>query len=163
MMHAKTAVVDGEWARVGSTNLNLLSWLGNWELDVIVENSEFSQEMERLYLDDLARSTEIVLHSRRRRPVATQRKSRQGSNFKDGSASRTAAGVIRLSYAVGAAITNRRELGPAEAVVMWWGAAALTAFAFVAAYWPRAVAIPIAILCFWLAISVVIRAYKLRK
>ena len=29
MLHAKTAVVDGLWARVGSTNLNLQSWMGN--------------------------------------------------------------------------------------------------------------------------------------
>src|SRR5262245_46536246 len=33
MVHAKTAVADGRWARVGSTNLNIQSWLGNWELD----------------------------------------------------------------------------------------------------------------------------------
>jgi cardiolipin synthase len=32
MVHAKTAVADGRWARVGSTNLNLASWMGtgNW-------------------------------------------------------------------------------------------------------------------------------------
>ena len=38
MMHAKTAVADSEWARVGSTNLNLNSWVGNWELDVAIED-----------------------------------------------------------------------------------------------------------------------------
>ena len=32
MMHAKTAVADGRWARIESTNLNINSWLGNWEL-----------------------------------------------------------------------------------------------------------------------------------
>jgi cardiolipin synthase len=37
MLHAKTAVADGHWARVGSTNLNLASWFGNCELDVVVE------------------------------------------------------------------------------------------------------------------------------
>jgi cardiolipin synthase len=34
MMHAKTAVTDSHWARIGSTKLNLASWLGNRELDV---------------------------------------------------------------------------------------------------------------------------------
>src|SRR5690348_5729425 len=29
MLHAKTAVADSQWARVGSTNLNIASWLGN--------------------------------------------------------------------------------------------------------------------------------------
>ena len=51
MMHAKTAVADGRWARVGSTNLNLASFIGNYELDVAVENAGFAAEMERQYLD----------------------------------------------------------------------------------------------------------------
>ena len=46
MMHAKTAVADGRWARVGSTNLNLASWIGNRELDVIVEDEAFARAME---------------------------------------------------------------------------------------------------------------------
>lgn len=58
MMHAKTAVVDGKWARVGSTNLNLASWLGNWEMDVVVEDTRFAQAMEELFVDDLARTTD---------------------------------------------------------------------------------------------------------
>ena len=29
MIHAKTAVADGRWSRVGSTNLNIASWLSN--------------------------------------------------------------------------------------------------------------------------------------
>jgi cardiolipin synthase len=39
MLHAKTAVADDFWARVGSTNLNIASWMGNYELDVAIENS----------------------------------------------------------------------------------------------------------------------------
>ena len=38
MLHAKTAVADARWARVGSTNLNLASWIGNRELDVVIED-----------------------------------------------------------------------------------------------------------------------------
>ena len=33
MLHAKTAVADAHWARVGSSNLNVSSWFGNCELD----------------------------------------------------------------------------------------------------------------------------------
>src|SRR5262249_27792819 len=47
MMHAKTAVADGRWARVGSTNLNVASFIGNYELDVAVEDAGFAGEMER--------------------------------------------------------------------------------------------------------------------
>ena len=45
MLHAKTAVADGRWARVGSSNLNIASWLGNYELDVVVENEPFAAAM----------------------------------------------------------------------------------------------------------------------
>ena len=41
MIHAKTAVADGQWARVGSTNANITSWFGNWELDVAIEDEKF--------------------------------------------------------------------------------------------------------------------------
>ena len=50
MLHAKTAVADGRWARVGSTNLNLQSWMGNWELDVAVEDEGFAGQMQEMYL-----------------------------------------------------------------------------------------------------------------
>ena len=36
MLHAKTAVADGRWARVGSSNLNLASWIGNCEIDLAI-------------------------------------------------------------------------------------------------------------------------------
>jgi cardiolipin synthase A/B len=165
MMHAKTAVVDGRMARVGSTNLNLASWLGNWELDLLIENELLAREMEKTFLDDLSRATEIVLSARRRpRPVGDPSlKRRGGTRMGKGSAGRAATGVMRLSNTVGAAITNRRELGPAEAVIMVLGAALLIAIAGIAAYWPLAVVIPIILLCTWLAISLLIRASRLRS
>jgi cardiolipin synthase len=66
ILHAKTAVADGRWSRVGSSNLNIASWIGNYELDAVVENEAFAAGMERMYLEDLEYSTEIVLHPRRR-------------------------------------------------------------------------------------------------
>ena len=61
MLHAKTAVADAHWARVGSTNLNLASWMGNRELDVVVENAAFGRRMEEMFQDDIGNATEIVL------------------------------------------------------------------------------------------------------
>lgn len=164
MMHAKTAVADGRWARVGSTNLNLLSWVGNWELDVIVEDAKFAEEMESAYLDDLSLATEIVLEGKRRRPVPTVRNAnRRRRKIGPGSGSQTAARIATLSHSVGAAITNRRELGAAEAVIMIWGAALLALLAGVSAYWPKVIAFPLAVMCLWLALSLVVRAFKLRR
>ena len=53
MLHAKTAVADGRWARVGSTNLNIASWFGNCEMDVVVEDEPFALLMEAMFLRDL--------------------------------------------------------------------------------------------------------------
>src|SRR5262249_61536662 len=39
MLHAKTIVPDGRWSRVGSSNLNPSSLVGNWEVDVLVEDT----------------------------------------------------------------------------------------------------------------------------
>jgi cardiolipin synthase A/B len=119
--------------------------------------------METAYLDDLLHATEIVL-DRRRRPVVQVRTQgrRRKSRLKAGSASQTAARIVRISHAVGAAITNHRELGPAERVIMYWGAALLGVLSAIAAYWPRAVAFPIAVLCAWIAASLLVRAVRLR-
>ena len=59
MMHAKTAVVDGAWTRVGSTDFNPLGVAINYELDVYIEDPVVGQEAERLFLLDLQHSREI--------------------------------------------------------------------------------------------------------
>ncbi|MFZ2235624.1 MAG: phospholipase D-like domain-containing protein, partial [Dokdonella sp.] len=78
MMHAKTAVADGRWARVGSTNLNIASWLGNSEIDVAIENAAFAAKMEQQYEVDLGNATEIVL-TQRHRAARSEEKSQQAS------------------------------------------------------------------------------------
>ncbi|MDQ3428290.1 MAG: phospholipase D-like domain-containing protein [Gemmatimonadota bacterium] len=64
MLHAKTIVADGRWTRVGSSNLNPSSLLGNYELDVLIEDRALSEAMERQFRLDIARSREVT-----RRPV----------------------------------------------------------------------------------------------
>jgi cardiolipin synthase len=163
MVHAKTAVADGRWARVGSTNLNLASWMGNWELDVIAEDEPFSQRMENMYLQDLAHSIEIVLRDRNQvRPAVERTGNGPQQKTASGSAGRAAAGVLRIGNAVGAAITSHRVLGPAEARIMFIAACLLLPLTVVAILWPRVVAVPIAVLGGWLAISLLVRAYRLR-
>lgn len=62
MIHAKSAIADGVWARVGSTNLNLASWHLNRELDVILEDEEVVGQLAQYFLNDLNNATEIVLN-----------------------------------------------------------------------------------------------------
>ena len=113
MLHAKTAVADGRWARVGSTNLNVVSWIGNYELDVAIEDAGFAAQMQDAYEADLCNATEIVLSPRNRvRPAVLAPRARRERGRLGGSASRAAAGALRIGNTVGAAITNHRVLGP---------------------------------------------------
>jgi cardiolipin synthase len=164
MLHAKTAVVDGRWARVGSSNLNLASWMGNWEMDVVVEDPGFAAEMEKMYLEDLAHSTEIVLsESQRVRPVEWQRHRRRRGRRRlaRGSAGRAASGVMAITNTIGAVITRRRTLGPAEARLMLSGALVLLALSVVGWIWPVVIAIPAGVVGVWVALALLLDAYKL--
>lgn len=169
MLHAKTAVADGLWARVGSTNLNITSWINNYELDVAIEDTAFAAEMEALYEEDLTHATEIVLSAHNRVRPALTSAGRRGSHARRmrgrfrGSASRAAAGALRIGNTVGAAMTNRRVLGPAEAGIMVLVAAVMLLLVGVGSLWPRAVVLPLSVLGVWVALSLLVRAYLLRR
>lgn len=68
VLHAKTAVIDGVWSTVGSTNLDTRSFLHNSEVSVIVMGAGFGNEMERAFQEDVKNSTEITLDAWRARP-----------------------------------------------------------------------------------------------
>jgi cardiolipin synthase len=161
MLHAKTAVADCRWARVGSSNLNIASWMGNFELDIAVEDRVFATAMQEMYEDDLNNATEIMLSpSNRVRAAHKVRRARRGKRA--GSAGRAAAGALRISNTVGAAITDRRILGPAEAGLMTGVGMALLAFSALALAWPLLVALPLATLGAWIALTFLVKAFKLR-
>lgn len=165
MIHAKTAVADRHWARVGSSNLNLASWIGNYELDVAVENEAFARQMEDTYLNDLERATEIMLNRRNRvRPTVPGAPVRRGLTRRaGGSASRAAAGALRIGNTVGAALTNRRVLGPAEAGVMFKVGVVLILLAVLGVMWAELVAIPVGIIAGWIGLSLLVKAWRLHS
>jgi cardiolipin synthase len=61
MIHAKTLVADGWISKVGSTNLNFSSLAANWEIDLVVEDTDFASQMEELFEDDISKSREVRL------------------------------------------------------------------------------------------------------
>lgn len=69
MIHAKTCVVDGVWSTVGSTNMDLWSFLHNNEVNAIIIGADFASEMEALFESDLKQSKEVVLDEWRKRPL----------------------------------------------------------------------------------------------
>lgn len=161
MLHAKTAVADCRWARVGSSNLNIASWIGNFELDIAVDDRTFGAAMQDMYEDDLNNATEIMLSSGNRvRSAHRVRRSRR--RRRSGSAGRAAAGALRISNTVGAAIIDRRILGPAEAGLMSGVGLLLLAFAALALAWPLLVAFPLAVIGAWIAVSFLVKSFRLR-
>ena len=159
MLHAKSAVADGLWARVGSSNLNMASFMGNWELDVAIEDPRFAGEMESAYEQDLANATEVVLGRRRRtdRPRASR-----SNRAREGSAVATA-GAIRMGNTVSAALGGHRVLRPAEAGLLIGGGAFLVAIAALVAVFPWLIALPFAIVGCWLGITLFVNGIKLRR
>jgi cardiolipin synthase A/B len=67
--HSKTVLIDGEWAVVGSTNLDWRSSLQNHELDTVVMGAGFGARLATLFDHDLANADEIRLEAWDRRPA----------------------------------------------------------------------------------------------
>ncbi|MYM83309.1 cardiolipin synthase [Duganella sp. FT50W] len=74
VLHAKTAVIDGKWSTVGSTNIDMRSFLHNSEVNVIVMGEAFGTEMEKAFQEDLRDSTQVTLESWRKRPLSNRMK-----------------------------------------------------------------------------------------
>ena len=187
MIHAKTAVADGFWSRVGSSNLNLASLLGNWELDVAVTDLAFAAEMEELFLRDLDSSVEISLLQspwvrgmgiRERRTVdrvvmadeerghaqrrADARKARLRS-YRGSQVGRFVGRMARAASVLSRALVGPRTIGREDTgwVSLW--AMVLLALAVLGFVFPRAVAWPVSFLVFWGAIAALIRTRTHRE
>ncbi len=164
MLHAKTAVADGHWARIGSTNLNISSWIGNCELDVVVEDESFAHEMESMYVDDLKNSTEIVLDARRKVRAPGEPRHRHHVIARGGgSAGLAGAGAVRIGKAVGAAVSNLRELDPVEARLMTTVGSVFLVLAVLFAFLPRVLAYPVLIILAWFGCALLYRGYRLYR
>lgn len=69
LLHAKTAVVDGVWSTVGSSNMDWRSFALNYEINAVVLGPEFATEMEALFQRDVADSVPITPEAWRQRGV----------------------------------------------------------------------------------------------
>lgn len=163
MLHAKTAVADGRWTRVGSTNLNISSWLGNCELDAVVEDEAFARAMEEAYQRDLERATEVILGPHRRMCAPGGAGCERRAVRDGGSVSRTAAGAIRIGNAIGAAFADRRVLEAIESRTMVLGGLLLLALSASFALFPRLIAYPLAAAGAWIAVTLLIRGLRLLR
>ncbi len=59
MIHAKTCVVDDEWLTIGTSNLDRLSAVGNYELNIEIYNHELAIQMRELFERDLTNAMKV--------------------------------------------------------------------------------------------------------
>jgi len=79
MLHAKTLVVDGVLALVGSSNLNPFSMLGCYELDLQLQDPGLAGSLQRQFHLDLERARELTVEDWKRRPKADRISERIGA------------------------------------------------------------------------------------
>jgi cardiolipin synthase len=68
LLHAKTAVIDGIWSTVGSTNMDYWSFLSDDEINAVILDRQFATEMEALFEKDIGQSEQIKLEDWKNRP-----------------------------------------------------------------------------------------------
>jgi len=181
MIHAKTMVADGIWSRVGSSNMNSASLLGNWEIDVGVLDEQLAGQLEGLYLADLASSTEIILPPKlasqislplpteadRKRPAkATLDPGRtlqeRFERLRTGTGATAPWGVpalVRAGSSLGDAIAGHRILGREDRTVLGTVAGLILLIAVFAGFFPVVVGWIVASVAGWFGIVLGVRAF----
>jgi cardiolipin synthase A/B len=167
MLHAKTAVADGLWTRIGSTNLNVGSWMNNWEMDVSIEDASIARQMEARYEEDLQNADEIVRSNGALvvRPPRTPKQVNKGMGRGSmptgtGSGGQLLSGVGSLGSAVGAAITERRPLERFESAPLISVGAIFLLVAAVGFWKPQVAFWPIGIALALLGVQLLIRGIQ---
>lgn len=162
MMHAKTAVCDGLWARVGSTNLNISSWLGNWELDVVIEDEGVAVQIEEMFLQDLENATEVVLTDKNKvRPVHRPPRAPRGRILRSSGQS-VLLRAVTAGSALNAAVTGKRRLHRAESSSLFSIGIIFCIIALAVFFLPTVVAYALAVMFGLIGAFLLTRSLRLR-
>ncbi|MEP6574247.1 MAG: phospholipase D-like domain-containing protein [Gemmatimonadota bacterium] len=164
MLHAKTAVAESCWSRIGTSNLNASSLLGNYEIDVLIEDPVFAQSMEAQFRQDLEQSLEVerrqfraprrlervIPTGLRRHPAGSTlprpRRQRGRREFRG----RAAVAMRTLVNGARRSVYGPISLGLIVLGLLFLGIPTITAYAFGA-------------LCVWFAVAAWIEAFHRRR
>ncbi len=70
MIHAKTATIDGLWTTIGTANLDRLSLLGNYEINMEILDDQMAACVEAVFQHDLTYCKELQLDEWNHRSLA---------------------------------------------------------------------------------------------
>ena len=76
LLHAKTALIDGVWSTIGSTNLDWRSFTNNHEVNAVILDDDFGVKMNQMFQEDLTASSLITLEAWKNRPILNRIKER---------------------------------------------------------------------------------------
>lgn len=74
LLHSKTAIIDGVWSTIGSTNLDWRSFVFNQEINAVVLSPQFGDQVKNMFDRDLEASKEITLQQWQQRPIGERMK-----------------------------------------------------------------------------------------
>jgi len=159
MLHAKTLVSDGRWARVGTSNLNASSLLGNYELDVLIEDEAFARAMEAQFRYDMGSSLEVQRRvyraPKRLQPMLPSGLTRPRSSRPGRRAQRELRGR--------AAVVTRTVISAARRSVYGPVSVALVILGLLFIGLPSAMAYAFGGVCVWLALAAGLEAFARRQ
>lgn len=72
MVHAKTATIDGQWSTIGTANLDRLSLMGNYEINLDIVDADVAARMEEIFEMDAGNCRELTLEEWTGRPLAAK-------------------------------------------------------------------------------------------
>ncbi len=160
MLHAKTIVVDGRWVRIGSSNLNPASLIGNYELDALIEDADLAAALEQQFRVDISRSSEVLRRPVRGPPRFSQRlpsvlareAPAEGGPYQPSRRERRRRATVAVRLM--ASHARRSVFVPAMF--------ALVVLAALFLFLPRLTAYAFGVLCVWLAVSAGLAAFRRR-
>lgn len=76
ILHAKTALIDGVWSTIGSTNLDWRSFVNNQEINAVILGQDFGDQMQTMFNEDLTVSKQVTLEDWRKRSITSRIKER---------------------------------------------------------------------------------------
>ncbi len=72
MVHSKTATIDSVWSTIGTANLDRLSLVGNYEVNLDITDEALAKHMEEIFLMDEANCYELKLDEWERRSIVAK-------------------------------------------------------------------------------------------
>lgn len=74
LLHSKTALIDGVWSTIGSTNLDWRSFVYNQEINAVILSPQFGAQTRTMFDRDLGASKEITKEQWEQRPISERMK-----------------------------------------------------------------------------------------